>query len=81
MRAFGLGQGESARERERFEGLARRADAINIRWQDLTSDGYRVPGDMYFGGLLVSYDWRWRADELERRLAQAAADDATYGTH
>lgn len=77
MRAFGLGQGESSKERERFEELTQAADVVGIRWHDLTSDGYRVPGDMYLGGLLVSYDWRWRADELARRLEQAEADDPT----
>jgi hypothetical protein len=69
LRAFGFGGGRQDRDRDRFEELTVVADEAGVRWHDLTSDGYRVAGDMYVGGILVSYDWRWRVAELERRLA------------
>ena len=57
-------------ERKRFDELTVMADALNVPWRDLIQDGYRVRGDLVAGGILVRYDWGWRADELERRLRQ-----------
>jgi hypothetical protein len=64
----------SSRDREEFELLSRVADAEGVRWQDLTGEGYRTPGDLVVGGVPVRYDWRWRITELERRLRQARDD-------
>ena len=58
-------------EHDRFDELAVLADALDVPWRDLIQDGYRVLGDLVAGGILVRYDWGWRADELERRLRQA----------
>ena len=54
----------------KFDELAAEADEAGVRWRDLVQDGYRVSGDLYAGGILVRYDWKWRIDELQRRLDQ-----------
>jgi hypothetical protein len=74
-RAFGLGHSSSEGEREQFEELTAQADELGTQWRDLTSDGYRVPGDMYIAGMVVRYDWRWRTAELQRRLDLARDQD------
>jgi len=63
--------GKTNKDRERFELLTIEATEAGVRWQDLTQDGYRAPGDLRAGGIQVRYDWKWRADELQRRLDQA----------
>jgi len=55
---------------DRFAALARRADVAGVQWRDLVQDGYRVPGDLQAGGVLMRYNWEWRIAELERRLGQ-----------
>lgn len=55
---------------DRFEALPHRADAAGVQWRDLVQDGYRVPGDLQAGGLLMRYNWEWRIAELERRLGR-----------
>jgi hypothetical protein len=72
-RAFGGWAAFSApnKHRDRFESLSAKATEAGVRWQDLTQDGYSAPGDLRAGGIQVHYDWRWRADELQRRLRLA----------
>jgi hypothetical protein len=55
-----------------FEALSAEADRAGVRWSDLVQDGYRVRGDLYAGGVLIKYDWRWRINELQRRLEESA---------
>lgn len=54
-----------------FDALTRRADEAGVRWRDLVQDGYRIGTDLYAGGMLIRYDWRWRIDELRRRIEEA----------
>lgn len=72
-RAFGGWAATSGpnKDRDRFELLSAKATEAGVRWQDLTQDGYRAPGDLRAGGIQVRHDWKWRADELQRRLDQA----------
>jgi hypothetical protein len=69
-RAFGGWAATSAptKDRDRFELLSAEATEAGVQWQDLTQDGYQAPGDMRAGGIQVHYDWKWRADEVQRRL-------------
>ena len=69
-RIFGGWSAFEGADRERFDELTVLADALDVPWRDLIQDGYRVRGDLTAGGIPVRYDWRWRADELERRLSQ-----------
>jgi len=73
-----LGFGGKSRDHDhvRFDELAAQADARGIAWRDLTADGYRLSSDMYAAGQLVRYDWRWRTNELQRRLDQADRDES-----
>ena len=79
-RLFGFDVGrDRARGRGRladeFDALCAEADRVGVRWRDLVEDGYRVAGDLYAGGMLVQYDWKWRISELQRRLAEPSAQD------
>ena len=56
-----------------FDELSAEADQVGVRWRDLVQDGYRVSGDLYAGGVLIKYDWKWRIDELRRRLRERSA--------
>ena len=70
-RIFGFEIGNRSRRLDdKFAELTRRADVAGVQWRDLVQDGYRVPGDLYAGGVLIRYDWNWRIAELERRLTQ-----------
>ena len=60
--------GKPNKDREQFDLLAAEAAEAGVQWQDLTQDGYQAPGDLRAGGIQVRYDWKWRADELQRRL-------------
>lgn len=66
---FDLDRGPS-RLAQQFDELSEQADEAGVRWRDLVEDGYRVAGDLYAGGMLVRYDWKWRINELQRRLDQ-----------
>ena len=54
-----------------FEELTREAELLGVRWQDLTGEAYRTPGDLVVGGLMIRYDWPWRIAELQRRIDMA----------
>ena len=54
--------------RDRFMELAADADEIDVQWRDLIEEGYRAPGDLVAGGIPVHFDWKWRIEELQRRL-------------
>ena len=72
-RLFGFEVGRRDRELDdRFAVLTRRADVAGVQWRDLVQDGYRVPGDLQVGGVLMRYNWEWRIAELERRLGGQA---------
>ena len=71
-----LGMGFSSRTGRwaaEFDELSAQADEVGVRWRDLVADGYRVGGDLYAGGVLIQYDWKWRVDELRRRLRERGA--------
>lgn len=59
---------ESGPERDRFMDLAEKADDADVQWRDLLQEGYRAPGDLVAGGIAVHFDWKWRTEELQRRL-------------
>lgn len=58
----------SGPERDRFMELADKADEASVQWRDLVEEGYRAPGDLVAGGIPVHFDWKWRTEELQRRL-------------
>ena len=62
----------SSRLSDVFDRLAVQADEAGVQWRDLVQDGYRVAGDLFAGGILIRYDWRWRIDELQRRIDESA---------
>lgn len=57
-----------------FEALTREAELLGVRWQDLTGEAYRTPGDLVVGGFMIRYDWPWRIAELQRRIEVARAE-------
>lgn len=65
---WGGAKRQPSKDRERFDLLAVEATEAGVPWQDMTQDGYQAPGDLRAGGIRVHYDWKWRADELQRRL-------------
>ena len=80
LRVFGFGTegGRSTRAaRRRFDALVEEAEDEGVAWRDLLQDGYRAPGDLYAGGVSVRVDWKWRADELARRLRECARGTVT----
>jgi hypothetical protein len=79
-RAFGAWAARSGAsgEADRFHELAARADQVGVRWRDLLGDGYSAPADLVAGGIRVRFDWTWRANELQRRLDQAAEDGTDH---
>lgn len=61
---------------DEFDDLCAAADSCGVQWRDLVQRGYHVPGDLRTGGVTVSYNWRWRADELRRRI-EIKTDEAS----
>jgi hypothetical protein len=67
LKWFG-GSTASGPGRDRFMELAEQADEAGVQWRDLIEEGYRAPGDLVAGGIPVHFDWKWRIEELQRRL-------------
>jgi hypothetical protein len=72
---WGGAKRKPSKDRARFDELTMAASELGVRWQDLTQDGYQAPGDLRMGGVLVRYDWKWRANELQRRLDLAEGSE------
>ncbi|MDH3539482.1 MAG: hypothetical protein OEP52_05775 [Acidimicrobiia bacterium] len=65
---FAFGRSDEPDPSGRFDELSKSTDGAGVQWRDLVQEGYRVPGDLFVGGLRMRYDWNWRVRELPRRL-------------